>query len=63
MPDKFICDCGFSSETFAENCPMCGALMMTIDGEFEDPDDAANDKYDEEDSEDEAPSVAHRKAA
>lgn len=65
MPDKFICDCGYSSETYAENCPMCGALMMTIDSDFEDVDDMQGEKYEDssDESEEEVPTAHHRKTA
>ncbi|MCX6811023.1 MAG: hypothetical protein NTY30_04840 [Candidatus Berkelbacteria bacterium] len=66
MPDKYICDCGYSSEAFAENCPMCGAMMMTIDGEDDVEDPKSAEKYDDDDVDEADPeisAVSQRKTA
>ena len=48
MPDKYVCDCGFTSETYAEKCPLCGEKIMKLD-EFEDVDeDRGIEKYADE---------------
>lgn len=38
MPDKYVCDCGFTTENYIEKCPECGATIIKLD-EFEDLDD------------------------
>lgn len=67
MPDRFICDCGYSSEAFAESCPMCGAMMMTIDGEDDELETVGHaEKYSEETEDgdnEEVSAMPQRKAA
>ncbi len=66
MPDKYICDCGYSSESYAESCPMCGAMMMTIDSDDDlEAGPSVAEKYDddEEEADSEMPSAPQRKAA
>ena len=47
MPDKYVCDCGFTSETYVEKCPVCGEKIMKLD-EFDDPEEGLGvEKYDE----------------
>lgn len=36
--DKYVCDCGYTTQEYVEKCPECGAAIMKLD-EFEDSDD------------------------
>jgi len=63
MPDRFICDCGYSSEAFAESCPMCGAMMMTIDGDDDVDDPKLAEKYDDSNDDDVEMEMSAAKAA
>lgn len=67
MPDRYICDCGFSSPDFTETCPECGSLIMAIDGETDDIESLHGpEKYSEEAEDgdtEEVPSMPQRKAA
>lgn len=67
MPDKYICDCGFSSPDFIENCPECGSLIMAIDADADDAEglhgpEKYSDDPDDGDTE-EVPAMSQRKAA
>ncbi|MEI6144409.1 MAG: hypothetical protein WCP91_02330 [Candidatus Berkelbacteria bacterium] len=68
MPDKYVCDCGFSSYNFVEYCPECGELIMAIDSEVDDPDvmhgpEKYEEKSDDDGDQEEMPAMAQRKAA
>ena len=68
MPDKYVCDCGFSSYDFIEYCPECGELIMAIDSEVDDSDTMHGpEKYEEEPEKDgdqeDISSMPQRKAA
>lgn len=63
MPDRFICDCGYSSESFSENCPMCGAMMMTIDGDPDELEIPKAERYDDAEEDEEVSAMPQRKAA
>ena len=74
MPDKYVCDCGFSSNEFIEVCPECGFPITVIDIEDE-VEAVASEKYsasdlggpegsEATDDEDATPiKIPHRKAA
>ena len=61
MPDKDVCDCGYSSEEYSDKCPECGQVMMSIgdDEEF----DAVGQAERYEDGESEMPAVPQSKTA